>query len=271
MKLIDVIKTNSKILEAKLESSKLYEHNGMIGTCREEDLIRVIRDCIPECYGMSSGQVFSQYNQISNQIDVVIYDSIFSNYFKKESSANLFPAESIYGSIEVKSFLDKKSFEMAIDNIKSVRKLIREKSTMLDLTPICHLNFSKKSFSYDENRKNEYLNIIFAYDSVNTLTLNKYISELNDDYELLPTFIYVLKKDLLYCKVQEKNQKCSIGMNHSKNNKYVLGNYKGNSLTVFFLLINAILEQIQLKSIDYTNLLNENLDDLRYGFDEIID
>ena len=270
MKMIDIIKANSKILEAKLESSKLYEHNGMKGTCREEDLINIIRDCLPECYGLKPGQIFSQQDQISNQIDVVIYDSIFSNYFKRDSSAYLFPAESVYGTIEVKSMLNKDAFDMAIANIKSVRELKREESTVLDLTPTSHLDLSPKTFQYSKARSNEYLNIIFAYDSVSVDTLNEYIRNLTEDFDLLPTFIYVHKKEVLYVKVEEKDNHHYIGMNHEKNTMYTLGNYKDNSLTVFFLMINAMLEQIKLKSIDYSKFLNENLDSLRYSSEEII-
>ena len=101
MKMMDVLKVNSQILNAKLESSRLYDHNGVKGTCREEDLIKVIRDCIPECYGLRAGQIFSNDDKMSKQIDVVIYDNVFSNFFKKDSSAFLFPCESVYGSIEV--------------------------------------------------------------------------------------------------------------------------------------------------------------------------
>ena len=271
MKIIDIIKTNSEMLEAKLESSRLYEHNGMKGTCREEDLINVIRDCLPECYGLKSGQIFDQNNNISNQIDVVIYDSVFSNYFKRDSSASLFPVESVYGTIEVKSMLHNDSFDMAIENIKSVRTLKREKATLLDVTPTSHLDLSPITFSYNQNRTNEFLNIIFAYDSVSVDRLNQYVRNLKEDYELLPTFIYVHKKNLLYTKVEEKDGHHFIGMNHESNHCYTLGNYKDNSLTVFFLMINAMLEQIKLKSIDYTKLLNENLDNLRYGPETVIE
>ena len=63
----------------------------------------------------SSSNVCSQRLSVSNnhnddkmskQIDVVIYDNVFSNFFKKDSSAYLFPCESVYGSIEVKTMLD---------------------------------------------------------------------------------------------------------------------------------------------------------------------
>lgn len=273
MKMIDALKSNSQILNAKLESSKLYVHNGLRGTCREEDLINVIRDCIPECYGMKAGQIFSSDNKISKQIDVVIFDTIFSNYFKKDSSAYLFPCESVYGSIEVKTMLNKESFEEAIANIKSVRELNREKANCLDITPIRHIDLSKETFRYNEDRTNEYLNIIFAYDSVNEDTLIEYIINLNYDYELLPTFIYVHKKGLIFSKVYcEKSQtksveKTYLGMNHKINNKYALSKYGEDGMTAFFILLNAMLEQIQLKAIDYTKLCNNELNDIKKEVD----
>lgn len=270
MKMLEVLKANSQILNAKLESSRLYEHNGLKGTCREEDLINVIRDCIPECYGMKSGQIFSDNDKMSKQIDVVIYDNVFSNYFKKDSSAYLFPCESVYGSIEVKTILDEKSFKEAIENIKSVRELKREKSTCLDITPLRHLDLSKSTFRYNETRTNEYLNIIFAYDSVGEKTLTEYIQKLEGDYDLLPTFIYVHKKGIIFTKVNVENDISYLGMNHSINNNYTLSQYGEDGLTAFFILLNAMLEQIQLKSIDYSCLCNNKLDEIKKENDILI-
>lgn len=270
MRMMDVLKANSQILNAKLESSRLYDHNGLKGTCREEDLISVIRDCIPECYGMRSGQIFSNDDKMSKQIDVVIYDNVFSNFFKKDSSAYLFPCESVYGSIEVKTMLDEKSFKEAIENIKSVRELKREKATCIDIIPLRHLDLSKNSFRYNENRTNEYLNIIFAYDSVNEKTLNEYIQKLEYDYELLPTFIYVHKKGIIFTKVNIENGISYLGMNHLVNNNYTLSKFGDDGLTAFFILLNTMLEQIQLKSIDYTRLCNEKLKEIKKDVDILI-
>lgn len=36
MKMLDVLKTNSNILNAKLESSRLYDHNGMKGLAEKK-------------------------------------------------------------------------------------------------------------------------------------------------------------------------------------------------------------------------------------------
>lgn len=276
MKMLDVLKTNSQILNAKLESSRLYEHNGLKGTCREEDLINIIRDCIPECYGMKAGQIFSQNDKISKQIDVVIYDSVFSNYFKKDSSAYLFPCESVYGSVEVKTMLNRETFDEAIENIKSVRELKREKANCLDITPIRHIDLSKENFKYNENRTNEYINVIFAYDSVNEDTIIEYIRNLKYDYELLPTFIYIHKKGLIFSKVHfdenktEMGEKSYLGMNHEFNNKYTLSKYGDDGMTAFFILLNAMLEQIQLKAIDYTELCNNKINSIKKDGDVLI-
>lgn len=273
MKLLDIIKINSEILNSKLESSKLFEHNGLRGTCREEDLISIIRDCLPECYGMKSGQIFSTIDdKISKQIDVVIYDSVFSNYFKRESSSSLFPCESVYGSIEVKSYLNEETFKQAIENIKSVRELNRREANCLDITPIRHLDLSPETFRFSTEKTNEYLNIIFCYDSVSEETITNYIKELNYDLELLPTIIYIHKKGIIYSKVQvdSDREKTFLGMNHSINNNYCLSKFEKNSLTAFFILINAMLEQIQLKSIDYTSLSNQCLSLLKKADDILL-
>ena len=270
MRMMDVLKVNSQILNAKLESSRLYEHNGLKGSCREEDLINIIRDCIPECYGMKAGQIFSNDDKMSKQIDVVIYDNVFSNFFKKDSSAYLFPCESVYGSIEVKTMLDEKSFKDAIENIKSVRELKRENANCLDITPIRHLDLSKGTFKYNENRTNEYLNIVFAYDSVSEETLSEYIKKLEYDYEMLPSFIYIHKKGIIFTKVNVENEVSYLGMNHSINNNYALSKYGEDALTAFFILLNAMLEQIQLKSIDYTKLCNNKLNEIKKDIDILI-
>lgn len=268
MKFLEILKTNSKILDAKLEASIPYNHKGVKGTCREEDLIDVIRDCLPNCYGLKSGEIFDQYNEISNQIDVVIYDNVYSNYFKKDSSASLFPCESVYGSIEVKSYLNKKDFLAAIDNIKSVRKLKREESKYTDITPNYRLNI-EGSIINGPQKKNEYLSIIFAYDSISAKNICSYLKELEEeDIDLLPTLIYVHKQGIIYTKVQLDNSdsshtRTSFGMNHEKNDAYTITNYGEDSLTVFFILLNSMLSQIILKNINYASFHNQFIDNLK--------
>lgn len=277
MKYLEILKTNSKILDAKLEASIPYNHKGVKGNCREEDLISVIRECLPNCYGLKAGEIFDQNDNVSNQIDVVIYDNVYSNYFKKNSSTSLFPCESVYGSIEVKSYLNKDELYNAIENIKSVRQLKRTDSNMFDITPLRRLNFNDEQFKLnDDGKQNEYVNVIFAYDSISNKSIIKYLEELKDeDFDLLPTFIYVHKKGMIYFKVQSGDEKenigkCFLGMNHKKNNTYSISNYGEDSLTAFLILLNAMLEQIILKSIDYTEFSNKHLQELKKDIDKIL-
>jgi len=51
----------------------------------------------------------------------------------------LFPAESVFGSIEVKSRRDRSELRVAIDNIASLKRLPRVDSDMMDLLPFLHL------------------------------------------------------------------------------------------------------------------------------------
>ena len=59
-------------------------------------------------------------------------------------------------------------------------------------------------------------------------------------------------------------------MNHLVNNNYTLSKYGDDGLTAFFILLNAMLEQIQLKSIDYTRLCNEKLKEIKKDVDILI-
>lgn len=260
-RLVNVINTNCLILKNRLEQSNQFSHNGTKGDERENAVIEVIRDCLPLCYGLKTGQIFDKNNQLSKQIDCVIYDAVYSNFFYKNNQNTLFPVESIYGTIEVKSCLDKKELEKALENIKSVKNLYREKSDLLDLTPISRLVLSENTFSYNKASCNEFLNIIFCYDSIDELRILNYIKDSNCNLKELPNFIYIHKKGIILSKVElleEKSDICkiAIGMNHLKNDGYSISYFGENSLSAFFLLINSMLPQIRLKSIDYMNIIN---------------
>lgn len=100
--------------------------------------------------------------------------------------------------------------------------------------------------------------------------MNDYIKNLEYDYELLPTFIYVHQKGLIYSKVCIDGDTSYFGMNHGYNNKYTLSKYGEDGMTAFFILLNAMLEQIQLKAIDYTDLCNNKLSEIKKDKDVLI-
>jgi hypothetical protein len=105
------------------------------GEFRDKILARFLRPFLPPCYGLDSGEVFSSDGQQSAQIDIGIYDAVFSPVLFRNGSRLLFPAESIYGTVEVKSHLSLNELDRACNNVASVKTLQRPSTDSLDLLP----------------------------------------------------------------------------------------------------------------------------------------
>lgn len=129
-----------------------------------------MRPFLPECFGLGTGQVFDLNDNMSKQIDIVVYDAIHSNVLLKNHKSNLFPCESIYGLIEIKSNLSTDELLKSLDNIASIKQLQRRDSTMLDITPIVELGIGAGLTASTEKR-NDYIGIIFGFDGLEKQTL----------------------------------------------------------------------------------------------------
>ncbi len=259
MKFIKALRNLSKKLKSEFEDSKLFEHSGEKGEFREQIIEELLRPFLPECYGLGSGQIFSKDEDISNQIDIVIYDPIYSNVLFKSKNSSLFPCESVYGEIEVKSFLSTHELNTSIDNIISLKKLNREKSGLMDITPFHEINLD--SYFITPNRKfNPYLGIIFAYDGITKETFNeKLFAKFKETKkELMPDFIFNHKQGYMAMKILE-NSVSGFGENFDG---YAIIDTKDDTLAIMFLLINICLNQIKLKAPDYNDYLKKILSPL---------
>ena len=97
------LQKSGKILESYFEQSKDILHGGSKGTIRENIINKVIRPFLPFCSGISGGEAFDNQGNVSKQLDIVIYDAVFSYTVPYIDNFIQFPCESIYGNIEVKS------------------------------------------------------------------------------------------------------------------------------------------------------------------------
>ena len=79
MQLLQALRNATAHLEASFEDSKLFSQNLDRGEHREEIIKEFLRPFLPKCYGLNSGEVFSKDGKQSRQIDIVIYDDVFSN------------------------------------------------------------------------------------------------------------------------------------------------------------------------------------------------
>src|SRR6202043_2329143 len=102
MSLLRALHNEAAKIVADIENSNLFTHMGDRGTFRENIIANFLRPFLPDCYGLSSGEVFAQDGSQSAQVDIVLYDTLFSTVLFKGRQSMLFPSESVFGSIEVK-------------------------------------------------------------------------------------------------------------------------------------------------------------------------
>ena len=179
-------------------TGELFEHKGHKGEIKEDLIKKFLRPLLPNRYGLGTGEVFSQEGDTSSQLDIVIYDSVFSNVFFNESRMQMFPCESVFGLIEVKSHLYSKDLLDDVKKISSMKRLVRESTTTLNLLPTLELVLGPGLKSGSEKR-NDYLGYILAYDGMGCRKvidlLNSCLKE-SDNCLLLPDFVFNLQKGI---------------------------------------------------------------------------
>jgi hypothetical protein len=248
MKFLQALRNVSGKLTAEFEDSKLFEHSGEIGEIREQLISQLLRPFLPECYGLGTGQIFSLDGETSKQIDIVIYDSIYSNVLFKNKTSNLFPCESVYGEIEIKSNLSTDELIASLDNIESVKKLSRENSTMLDITPISHLTVGN-GLSASTNKLNPYLGIVFGFDGLTSDTLLKTLNEemTKRNKANMPDFIFCHKRQYMVLKVNGTTV-APLGGDFEK---YVVIPSGTDTIPMMFVTLNTCLNGIRLKAPNF--------------------
>lgn len=191
MEYYTALKRSGKILEGYFDQSRDILHNASKGTVREQIVSKIIRPYLPSCYGLSGGEAFDQEGNTSKQLDLVVYDSVFSYIVPYIENFIQFPCESIYGCIEIKSYLNKNELDKAVDNIKSLKCLKRKGTHSWTVTP--QVSISINGHPKDCNR-NPYFGVVFAYDSIDVSTVLDYLNETDIGSNLLPNAIILYSK-----------------------------------------------------------------------------
>ena len=105
-------------------------HPGSKGDATEQHWIEFLRAYLPERYKVDKAIVIDSTGNVSEQMDVVIYDAIYTPFIFKQDRFMYIPAESVYAVFEVKQ--DVKGYiEYAAKKIESVRKLKRTSISMV--------------------------------------------------------------------------------------------------------------------------------------------
>src|SRR6266498_1248304 len=99
-------------LQAEVDDfNNLVWHHGERGRANELALTQVLQRLLPSSVGIGSGIVIDSNDRHSRQTDVVVYDRANQPSVLAQTTQVLFPVESVYLVIEVKSTLSTKELE----------------------------------------------------------------------------------------------------------------------------------------------------------------
>lgn len=143
---------------ADYDKSKDIKHPRDVGNAREEILRKFLLNSgyLPKRYAVSqnSARVASTSGHISKEIDILLYDPFDSvSLMKREDVYEVFPVESVYGVIQVKSRLNKREIREGLDNLASFKRLNGGNRTSSEATTV------------DKLRSERGFGVLFAYDS----------------------------------------------------------------------------------------------------------
>ena len=206
-KYVEALRAAAERLLGAWRSSDVLSHPGLKGTERERAIIDMIRPILPKRYGLATGQVFDHYGTMSKQQDIIIFDDLFSTAFRYDEATALCAAESVFGSIEVKSQLDGSALTDAAENIASLKRLEREDSDALDITPTLRLNIGSGLMLADDSKKNHYIGVVVGMRGTSNLTSK--LNSMRTDPEtalLLPDLVVAIDPGVVICR-------CSQGAN----------------------------------------------------------
>lgn len=110
---------------ARLVTDRNVTHPVAKGDAAEINWIQWLKEYLPKRYCVDKAFIVDCENNISDQIDVVIYDQQYTPFAFKQDSIIYVPAESVYAIFEVKQELNKEYIEYAGKKAESVRSLFR--------------------------------------------------------------------------------------------------------------------------------------------------
>lgn len=112
-------------LATNLRSSERITHAGDRGEVNEQHFIDFLRRYLPNRYTVEKAIVLDSLGNVSQSIDVVIFDRQYTPALLDNDKHRYVPAEAVYAVFECKPRINKEYLEYAADKAASVRRLHR--------------------------------------------------------------------------------------------------------------------------------------------------
>lgn len=121
----EIIEGYSDLISAHAKLAGTYKHPTGIGDGREDALIDVIRQIIPDHLAANKCTIIDAQGNATAEFDIVIFEKSHCLTPLIASGRKVIPVESVYAVIEVKSKLDKDAYEKFLAAICSLDRLTR--------------------------------------------------------------------------------------------------------------------------------------------------
>jgi hypothetical protein len=113
-------------MAAKLTvSRRTLTHPSSIGDVAELEWISLLSEYLPKRYCAEKGFVVDHKGNVSDQIDILIYDKHYTPFILHMNGVKYIPSEAIYAAIECKQDISLADIAYASKKAQSVRRLVR--------------------------------------------------------------------------------------------------------------------------------------------------
>lgn len=141
------------------------------GDVCEAAVCKYLSESLGSRYAISThGHVFDSTGKQSKEQDVVIFDDYWSGRLTPRDSGEppLIPVESVYATIQVKKTLSSDDLRSAIENIRSIKALVRERVGPDYVTP--NKRIQNLGLPGNKDIRNPYFSAIFAFTAGRSMT-----------------------------------------------------------------------------------------------------
>lgn len=231
-----LLENKQKALTAKLEN--VISHPTSKGDNSESAWIDFFRSFLPSKYSVDKGFIFDSTGQISEQIDIIIYDALYAPLiFETEAGEKYITAESVYAVFEVKQKMNKSHFKYAHDKIMSVKNLYRSSR------PIIVAGNTVKA-----RELTQIIGGILSYDSIR-------FNSLKDNLSLYPSIdLGCAINSFSFLTVKDNNEKV-LDIKKSNEDEVIL--------SFFFIILDELYKIGTVPALDIRSYANSSLEGLK--------
>lgn len=254
------VRTSEQLLLEFQKTSEI-QHSGGKGDNREDAFRGFLKTHLPTRYAVGRGEIVSHFNDVSPEMDVVIYDPIHCPLFLKSDSHSIFPTESVYGAINMKSHLDSGELKEAYSNISSFKKQLIKgsfykspqsgfKSGMSEVIPVTGV------VAYSANR---------SVDAIQNQV--KFLDSELDDLSLRPDFIAIIGTGIIGPRKSLRGQFNRFDIPNNTEDLTLIRKTGRHTLLRIHMQLISEMNKIELRPLNLEKYLNMPLREGKYKID----